>query len=693
MKLPAINLRQEELLHFDEAIQKEWLLTNGLGGFASSTVLGINTRKYHGLLVAALSPPVERRVCLEKLDEEICIGNNIYPLGANEFRGRIFPRGYIFLKEFAMSPFPQYVYDVENVKVEKTIFMLDKKNAVIILYNLENKNDFDVKIRVYPLINCRHFHSVTDKWKNEAGFVQKKEGDVAELRAKPPRLLLAMRTTLGRYYVKEKWVENVFYREEASRGESCFDDLFQPGYFEMDVKAKRMDRFAVMVAADKNGENVLEFLEEASTTYDAENMLKEEIERLENFLARFHEVHPKISVVEWLNWIVLATDSFIVRGLNAEQRFVIAGYHWFEAWGRDTFVSLPGLMLVTNRFEDAKRSFLTFNQHIKDGLIPNFVPDQPNEPSYNAADATLWYMNAVLQYLKYTGDFKFVQEDIWERLKAVIESHVKGTTFNIRVDSDCLLHHGPQLTWMDAVVDEKPVTPRAGKAVEIQALWYNALKTMELLANKFGEKSEAEKYFQLAEGARKAFVEKFWNPEKYCLFDVVGEGEKDESIRPNQIIAVSLDFTMLDNAKKEKIVDVVHRELLTPYGLRTLAKSDPKYIGVYEGDRRKRDIAYHNGTVWAWLLGPFTTAFLRTKGYAEHRREYALKNFLLPLFTKQVYMAGLGTLSEISDGDPPHTPRGCIAQAWSIAEPFRAYVEDVLQIRPKYEKEVLQGFS
>jgi predicted glycogen debranching enzyme len=346
-------------------------------------------------------------------------------------------------------------------------------------------------------------------------------------------------------------------------------------------------------------------------------------------------------------------------------------------------------MLVTERFEDARKTFLTFQKHCKQGLIPNFIPDQFEQLAYNTVDATLWFMNAVLQYLKYTNDFKFVQEQLWETLKTIIENYAKGTAFNIHVDSDGLLSHGPQLTWMDASIDGQPINPRAGKAVEVQALWYNALRTMELLANKFKEKSGAEKYFQMAEKARENFVEKFWGPQKNCLFDVVTENGRDESLRPNQLIAVALNFTMLDNVKREKIVDIVHRELLTPYGLRSLAKTDPSYIGIYSGDRRSRDKAYHNGTVWPWLLGPFATAFLKVKGRTEFRREYALKNFLLPLFTDQILKAGLGTISEIFDGDSPHTPRGCVSQAWSVAEPLRAYVEDVMQVRPRYEKEVL----
>jgi predicted glycogen debranching enzyme len=292
--------------------------------------------------------------------------------------------------------------------------------------------------------------------------------------------------------------------------------------------------------------------------------------------------------------------------------------------------------------------------------------------------------------LKYTGDFKFIRKQLWENLKAIVDSHARGTDFGIRLDSDGLLAHGPRLTWMDAAVDGEAVTARAGKAVEIQALWYNALRTMQLLAGNFGEVSLAEKYAEMAFEARKSFNEKFWNGESGCLFDAVAASGADASLRPNQIVAVALDFTMLDAKKSEQVVGMVQRELVTPYGLRTLARSDPRYRGVYVGDRRSRDYAYHNGTVWPWLLGPFVTAFLK-KGHGEFMREFALKIFLLPLFTQQIFEAGLGTLSEIFDGDAPHAARGCIAQAWSVAEPLRAYVEDVMQVRPKYENQVLQA--
>ncbi|MEM3697345.1 MAG: amylo-alpha-1,6-glucosidase [Candidatus Bathyarchaeia archaeon] len=694
MKLPSISLNSEKLSRFEEAIKQEWIITNGLGGYASSTVLGINTRKYHGLLVAAFSPPGDRRVCLEKLDEELTIGNSIYPLGANEFKNGIFPKGYLFLKEFSVLPFPKYVYAVQNVEIQKAIFMPYKKNAVLILYKILNGSGSNVKIRVFPLVNFRHMHAVTDRWKIFGKFTQKQEGKEVELCFSNSQSVLMMKTTSGHYCADEKWIEKIFYREEALRGETCIDDCFQPGYVEVETKAGASGKFAIIFVASENETEVKKCVDEMPcSVYDAEALCEREMERRENFLAKFYEEHVGIHENEWLNWVLLATDAFIVKGISESERAVIAGYHWFEAWGRDTFIAMPGLMLVTGRFEDARKTFTTFQKYCKDGLIPNFLPEYSKEPAYNTVDATLWFVNAVLQYLKYTSDFKFVQEQLWNTLKLIMENHIKGTVLGIRLDADGLLFHNPQLTWMDAVVDGQPVTPRGGKAVEVQALWYNALRVMEILANKFKEKGEAEKYANIAEKAKKSFVEKFWNAEKNCLFDVVGENGKDASLRPNQIIAVALDFTMLDKAKSEKIVDVVQRELLTPYGLRTLARNDPKYVGVYSGDRRSRDEAYHNGTVWPWLLGPFTKAYLKAKGYGDFGREYALKNFLLPLFTHQPFMAGLGAISEIFDGEPPHTPRGCIAQAWSIAEPLRAYIEDIMQIRPKYEMEILQMSS
>jgi predicted glycogen debranching enzyme len=694
MRLPSIGYNRETFSRFEDAIQKEWLVTNGLGGYASSTVLGINTRKYHGLLVAALHPPKDRRVFLTKLDEDVTIGNEVYRLGANEFQEGFFPRGYSFLKEFSVSPFPKYIYSLPSVEVQKTIFMPYGKNGVITLYRVLNSESSDVKVQVFPIVNGRHFHSVTERSKSPADFVQKQDGARMEMSLRPAPAFLILNPTEGHYLARGKWVERMYLREEAHRGESCFDDCYEPGYFEVSVKAGDSKDFAIAAVVGEDEDSAREVLAQLpSTTAEAKAQYEEETSRCENLLMGFYGTHRTLASNSWLDWLVLATDTFMVQSGTADQKAVIAGYHWFEAWGRDTFISLPGLVLVPGRFEYARKIFLSFKNYCKQGLMPNFLPDGTEQPVYNTVDATLWFVNAVLQYLKYAGDFKFVREQLWKTLKSIVENHVRGTAFNIRVDADCLLSHGPQLTWMDATFEDKPVTPRAGKAVEIQALWYNTLRTVQLLAEKFNERNEAETCAQIAEKTRKSFTEKFWNAGMGCLYDVISEQENDDSLRPNQILAAALDFNMLDVARNQKIVDTVQRELLTPYGLRTLRRDDSRYVGVYTGDRRSRDNAYHNGTVWPWLLGPFVTAFLKTRGYVESGREYALKYLLTPLFAEKIFDGGLGTLSEVFDGDLPHASRGCISQAWSVAEPLRAFVEDVMQVRPRYEIEVLQGLG
>jgi predicted glycogen debranching enzyme len=693
MGLPLISLDRPVLSDFESAIQREWLITNGLGGYASSTVLGINTRKYHGLLVAAVNPPRDRRVFLTKLDDEILVGDDVYQLGANEFKDVFFPQGHRFLEQFSVSPFPTCVYAAGNVEVQKTVFMPYEKNCVIALYRISNRNDVDVKMRVFPLVNWRSFHAVTDRSKS-SGFTQEQRDEVLKMTFKASQSNLLIKTTEGKYLTTGHWIERVYLREEGRRGESCFDDCYQPGYFETCIVTEDAKNFAVIAVADESEKRAAKILREMPPTSGGlHELFEKERKRQDDFLTRFYSLHENAVACDWLSWLALATDAFLVKGTGEADKSVIAGYHWFGPWGRDTFISLPGLTLVTGRFDVARTIFLGFAKYCEEGLIPNFVPDEAEKPAYNTVDATLWYLNAVLQYLKYTGDFKFVKQQLWTILKNVIESHIEGTLFDIHLDSDGLLSHGPQLTWVDASVAGKPVLPRAGKAVEIQALWYNALKTMELLADEFAEGAQAENYAQMAEKARGSFVREFWNTEKSFLYDVVSPHGRDSSLRPNQIFAVSLDFAMLNNAMSERIVDVIQRELLTPCGLRTLARDDPRYTGVYSGDRTSRDKAYHSGTVWPWLLGPFTTAFLKVKRYSESKREFAFQNFLKPLLTQRIYQAGLGTLSEIFDGDPPHTPRGCIAQAWSVAESFRAYMEDVLQVRPQYEKEVLSSSS
>jgi len=696
INLPKIRLEPSVLSDFGRAVQMEWIVANGLGGYASSTVLGINTRKYQGLLVAAFNPPVDRRVLLTKLDEEVQIGNETYAIGSNEFKQGIQPEGYLFLSRFLLDPFPTYRYTMQGFQFQKTIFMPYRRNATVVIYEVFNPNKNEVSFHILPLVNSRHFHAVTDKDKLNWVFIQKSFEEGFMIQPSTPLSTLIILSTDGRYFVgRGEWVEETYFRVDDSRGESCLDDVYQPGWFEVNVAPKERKRFYVLATAGKSeneAQSILSSIPKGLKDLDA--LYSQEMRRRKNLLSTFQQRCVDVEMKEWLKWLVLAADSFVVSRGSTKTKSVIAGYHWFEDWGRDSLVSLPGLTLVTGRFEDAREILLTFKHYCHMGVLPNRFPDQAGDkPAYNTVDASFWYFNAVLQYLKYTGDYDFAQKELWDTLKSIVEHHVRGTLYGIHVDDDGLIAHGPQLTWMDAVINDWPVTPRDGKAVETQALWYNSLKVMELLATRFGQEREAEKYCIMAEKTKKSFVAKFWSPDRGYLFDVVYDGQRDPSLRPNQVIAVALDFTMLDKAMGEAVVETVWRRLWGGYGLKTLPENDPRYIGRYLGDRAHRDKAYHNGTVWPWLLGPFTTAFLKVKGYEEHWRTFAFKNFLQPLFQEETLRAGLGTISEILDGDPPHEPRGCVSQAWSVAEPLRAFVEDIMLKRPPCEQQILESFS
>ncbi len=687
--MPVITLSSDVLARFEEATRKEWLVTNGLGGYASSTVLGLNTRKYHGLLVAALHPPGDRTVCLSKLDEDLLVGDTAYRFGVNRFGDSLFPTGHLFLKRFLISPFPTFTYSVDGFFMEKTVFMPHGKNVVVILYNLQNKRSVDAKVRVFPSATCRRFHSVVNHWTESLAPELRPDGKHVSLDFAQPKATVVAYSTSGKFVEVPNWVERVHYREETERGESDVDAWYQPGYYEVALDSNENLKFGVAVSADEASQKALTAIEQAGGTLAGLERLRDlEVERFSSLLNSFYVLRGRVPASDWLNWVLLAADSFVVRG-EGRKRAVIAGYFWFESWGRDTFVSLPGLMLVTGRFRDARSVLLGFSGYCRRGLIPNLIADESGQPVYNTVDGTLWFVNAVFQYLKYTGDFGFVRKQLWGTLKSIVKYHEVGTYFGIKMDADGLLAHGSGLTWMDAFVEGRAVTPRLGKAVEVQALWYNALRIVESLAIKFGERQLAEKYRCMAERALDSFNLKFWNGAEGCLYDVVDGLVVDGSLRPNQIVAVSLDFTMLSEERDRLIVDVAEREFLTPRGLRTLSRGDPRYRKVYLGDKVARDLAYHNGTVWPWLFGPFVTAYFKVEGHSEGTVDFVLRNVVRPLFEEHLLEGGLGTVSEIFDAEPPFTPRGCIAQAWSVAEPLRAYVEDVLGVGPGFERLVL----
>jgi predicted glycogen debranching enzyme len=688
--LPEIFLGPTTLSNYTRAIGCEWLITNGLGGYASSTALNIHTRKYHGLLVAALNPPVKRHLLLSKIDEEVWVDDRMYPFYSQEFSNSVHPDGYKRLTGFALTPFPTFHYASTGIFLTKKLFMPYLKNTVIVSYEVLNTLKQPVALCLKPLVNYRHFFEVTDKHECPFSFLQKPKPNGVTLDIHPHTQALVLSSTDGQYTPDEgTWVERACFRVDKSRGESCLDDNYQPGAFSIDLAPQEKKHFSLIATGGEA---------DGATTSHPSNITEDTVRRI--YLA---EVHRRTALIrdfyqrnaeakeeEWLNWLILAADSFLVTRRSTGTQSVIAGYHWFEDWGRDALISLPGLTLITGRYGEAEEILRTFKQYLKNGLIPNRFPDREGDtPVYDSVDTTLWFFNAVLQYLKYTGNLAFVRKELWETLQKIIEEHINGTLFGIRLDGDGLLAHGPRLTWMDVSINGRPCTPRDGKAVEIQALWYNALRLMETLATEFEGVDDAQRYKALAETAAESFNNKFWRYDRNCLFDVIQRDGHDFSLRPNQIIPVFLDFSMLDHSRSCKVVEAVWNELWGTYGLRSLSKSDPKYVGRYAGSFNDRDAAYHNGTVWTWLLGPFVTAFLKVKHYDEYWRQFAFNQFMQPLFLEETYTAGLGTLSEIYDGDSPHNPKGCIAQAWSVAEPLRALLEDVLLKRPQYEKQMV----
>lgn len=684
--LPRMSLDAEILQNIDDTLRFEWLITNGLGGYASSTPLGVNTRKYHGLLVAALNPPVNRHVILSKFDEEIQIDNETYKLGINEFRDTFYPKPQGLLQGFSLNPFPIFKYKTQEIALLKTIFMPKGKNAIIVTYDVHNASDSSATVRIFPLINFRHFYYTTHKAQLNWKLTQKPREKTSTFQFVPSQYVLLLAANKGKYLAMQGvWIENVYLRVDASKKEDCLDDCFLPGNFEFQVGPKKQEQFSITAIADQTEEEANSLVKELTKGDLYSQGLKSRTDLLANFQKRYADTEMN----DWLKWLVLATDMFVVNRASTKGKSIIAGYHWFEDWGRDTLISLPGLTLATGRFDDARKILSTFKQYCNQGVVPNRFPDREGgKPEYNTVDASLWFFNAVQEYVKYTGDSEFIKNELWSTLQSIIHYYEKGTLNNVHMDDDGLIAHDAQLTWMDATIDKVPITRRAGKAVEIQALWHNALKTMQHLAKQFNQEDLEQKYAEMAEKARKSFIEKFWNPQSNCLFDVVSGNEKDSSLRPNQILAVSLGFSMLGQSKSEAIVNIILNKLWCEYGLRTLSTDDPRYIGKYMGDWAQRNRAYHNGTVWPWLLGPFITAFLKVKKYESQWREFAFQKFLLPFFKKTIHHDGLGAINEIYDGDEPHMPRGCIAQAWSVAEPLRAFVEDVTLKHPPFEGKV-----
>lgn len=642
------------LHNYDEAVQNEWLETNGLGGWSSSGIIGCHTRRYHGLLVAATKPPTERMVLLSKLDETIRTGNEIFELGVNDYGGMISPAGNQYLETFSKELFPQWIYEVNGIRLKKTIAMMHDENTVVIMYDvLKAKKPFTMEL--LPLMAGRFYHSLQHAgpqmhW--DADFVN------GQFHNKPDGEHDVYITIPGSAYQHTpRWFNNFNYAVEKYRGQDHTEDLFNHGIFS--VELKKGDSLGIIISTeDTNGR-------------DAQTLLAKESLRRQTLL----NDQPDDETMQQL---ILAADQFIVKR-GEELKTVIAGYHWFTDWGRDTMISLPGLCLSTGRFEDAKKIISAFASSVSRGMLPNRFQDNGEAPEYNNVDGTLWYFIAVYKYLLATNDKHFVLDEILPVLKDIIEWHHKGTRYHIHDEADGLLHSGEegvQLTWMDAKVGDWVVTPRSGKAVEIQALWYNALMIYENLLTLHKENMEAAVVAEKAALVKKSFADQFWNKQAGCLYDVIDGDIKDESIRPNQLFAISLPYPLIDGKKAKTVLKMVEEKLYTPVGLRSLPVSDPRYIGIYGGDAMHRDSSYHQGTVWSWLLGAYVDAVMKTEpGIKNEELKIKKGKKIIDKFKYHLNEACIGSVSEIFDGDAPHHPRGCIAQAWGVAEVLRVMKE------------------
>lgn len=609
---------------FAQSSKLEWLETNGTGAFAMGTIAGVNTRRYHGLLVASLNPPVERYVMLARVEEELVQESGSTALGACQYPSTVSPRGFENLEQFEAEPCATWRFCANGAGVEKQVYLVERRQAVVLRY----RADRPVRLRVRPFLAFRDYHSLTQA---NSSLNQSTAVSAGRVRVEPYHGLPPLDFHFaGRFESDPHWYHNTEYLEEMERGLDFREDLFSPGVLTLDLVPGEWASVCASVDGTQCGEP------------------------------------PRAK-----------REAFVVQRADGKPT-IIAGYPWFTDWGRDTMISLPGLLIAPGRLEEARDIIDNFLAYLNNGLLPNRFPDAGHLPEYNTADATLWMFQAMRQWLKAGGDRTFLRDVFYPAARSVIEWHHRGTSYNIHVDpEDGLLvagTPGTQLTWMDAKVGDWVVTPRHGKPVEINALWHSALRLMAEWGRAVDDDAHAEAYLEEADQVRASFRKAFWNESRQCLYDVLGPDGPVDKIRPNQIFAVSLPHTLLDLEHQQAIVRVVQRELLTPVGLRTLEPSDSEYKGRYQGSAWDRDGAYHQGTVWPWLLGPFIDAYFKAFGLTPETRAYCL-GLVEKLEAGAAHGGCVTSIAEIYDGDEPRFPRGCPAQAWSVAEIARVRAE------------------
>lgn len=672
----------KEELNLENGLKKEWLVTNGIGGFASSTIIGTNTRKYHGLLVVPIIPPARRRLILSKIDESIIIDKRKYELFTNVGKNYI-SQGYKYQISFEKSMLPVFQYKVEDVEITKIICMEHFKNTVGVYYKIKNGKKSS-KLILTPVMNFRNAHGIN---KNHIFKVEQKvKGQKLELKIDDGNPIY-IKINDGKYIEHHNdTFFNMFYIEEEKRGFEAEENHIVPGRYEIELEPGEEKEISFVCSTEENIEEI-----------DARALIVKEEARLNKIIIesklinteKLDKTKEEKERDELIKEFLIATDNFIIKRPLFNTYSAIAGYPWFLDWMRDTLISYEGLFLKTKRFDNAKKVLQHCIRDIKYGLIPNTYSEDDYRPLYNSVDASLLFFEQVKKYLEYTGDYEFVMQEIYPKMENIIENYSKGIDLdnnNIYMDSDGLISSGTentQNTWMDAKYAGIAVTPRNGKAVEINAMWYNALKIMQELAIKNNENDKSKKYEKMAKKCKKSYQEKFYNKRRKCLYDVLG----DSKIRPNQLFALSLTYTVLEPTSEEaqNMVETVTKRLLNNYGLKSLAKGEENYVEIYEGDGCRRDFSYHQGITWTWLLGPYYNALKRlakeSKNKADRTKfEEQLKEFttnVIKTFKIELNERGcVGSIAEIYDSKRPYEPKGAIAQAWSVAEVFRIISEN-----------------
>jgi predicted glycogen debranching enzyme len=666
---PTIQFGREICGNLEAAESREWLVTNGIGGYASGTIAGSLSRRYHGLLMAALQPPVGRTQLVACMDEIVRYGGAEFALATHRWAsGAVEPKGFQYIEKFCLEgTTPAWTYALGEARLEKRVWMRQDANTTYVQYTLVQGNA-PLEVELKAMVNYRDFHGATHAgdWRMRVEPVERGVKVVAFDGATP----FYLRSAGAACEARHEWHRDCLLPEEKKRGLDDHEDHLFAALFRAKVEVG--ESFAIVMSTEATA--ALNGGAARVQRTDHESRLVSAWSAPNQHAGAGAGAGVGASAQEWLAQLVLAADQFVVKRALPEEpqgRSVIAGYHWFGDWGRDTMIALPGLTLATGRADVAKQILLAFARYVDGGMLPNNFPDAGGTPEYNTVDAALWYFEAVRQYFAATGDLQTLQK-LFPVLEGMVEAHVKGTRYQIHVDlADGLLYAGEagvQLTWMDAKIGDWVVTPRTGKAVEISALWINAMETMAGFARLL--KKSSETYEALSRKAKEAFS-KFWNAQRGCCYDVIdapGLGN-DASLRPNQIFAVALPVSPLTPAQQKAVVDTCAEHLLTPYGMRSLAPGEPGYQGHYGGGPRERDAAYHQGTAWGWLLGPFALAHFRV-----YRDRAAAMRFLDSAGAAMRFY-GVGSLAEIYDGDAPFTPRGCIAQAWTVGEVLRAWTE------------------